>query len=35
MFDMIHFIHISVETVNNDNGGGGGIMKLDDILENV
>lgn len=34
MFDMIHFIHISVETVNNDNGGGG-IMKLDDILENV
>lgn len=33
MFDMIHFIHISVETVNNDNGGG--IMKLDDILENV
>lgn len=29
MFDMIHFIHISVETVNNDNGE---IMKLVDIF---
>lgn len=29
MFDMIHFIHIKVEAVNNDNGE---IMKLVDIF---
>lgn len=29
MFDMIHFIHITVDAVNNDNGE---IMKLVDIF---